>query len=468
MKRKISLLILLVTLSFANSYDKALESFNKKDYKKSLNFFKEANNEGSIDSLYSLGYMYYYGYGTKKNYNKALKWFLKASENGSTKSFEYLGYMYGNGQGIDVNDKKAVYYYELGVKDNGSGSMCDLSEYYIKGWGVQKNYFKAMKLVKKGHELGNSNCKKIWEKYDLSSKKEKNELDYNTEKKLCKQNFNIDLHKAIEHCEYTIQLKPNDNNSRFFLGIAYFKLGMLNDALKEYNYLENQLLNNITKLGVFTQKGNVLMQQQKNDEALKYFNNALHLVQNITNEKTATLYKANIYNGIGLIAKQKGNYKKALKYLNKALLLSSQKQMKMMIANNIGVIYINQELNKDGIDSLLLALQLSDEINDNIQKDLFKSNLAMAYLFDNNTKLAEKTAKESINGAEKTNNQFALFNSYLVYSAVMEEVGNKKESDNYYDKANEIGTQIGISFEDEETKTNLSALSILKNMLKKK
>ena len=429
MKRVVSLLTLLATLSFANSYDKAIELFDKKEYKKSLTLLEQANNEGNINSLYALGYMYYYGYGTKKDYTKAIKWFLKASKKDSVKSFEYLGYMYGNGQGVDINDKKAIYYYELGVKDNGSGSMCDLSEYYIKGWGVQKNYFKAIELVKKGHELGNSNCKKIWEKYNLSSKKEKNQLNYNSEKKQCKKSFNINPNKAIEHCEYSIQLKPNDNNSRFYLAIAYFRLGLLKDSLREYNYLEKQLLNDTTTIGVYTQKANVLIQQQKNDEALNYFNKALEL----SNKKSITILEATIYNGIGGVKLQNENYKEALIYLNKALLLTNNKQLKMNIASNIGVTYLRQEEYKDSIDSLKLSLKLCAEVNDYIQKDLISSNLAMAYLFDNNLKKAKQLSKESIAGAEKTNNQMALCNSYLVYSAVLEELGQKKESDKYFD-----------------------------------
>ncbi len=463
MKKIVSLLILLVTLSFANSYDKALELFDKKEYNESFKLLIQAKDEGNIDSLYTLGYMYYYGYGTKKDYSEALKYFLKASKKGSIKSFEYLGYMYGNGQGTNVSNKKAIYYYELGVQNNGSGSMCDLSEYYIKGWGVEKNYFKAIELVKKGHELGNSNCKKIWEKYNLSSKKEKNQLNYNNEKKQCKKSFNINPNKAIEHCEYSIQLEPNDNNSRFFLAIAYFRLGLLEDALKEYNYLEKQLLNDITMIGVYTQKGNVLMQQQQNHEAFNYFNKALQL----SNKKSITIFEATIYNGMGSVELQRENYKKALKYLNKALLLTSNKQLKMNIASNIGVTYLKQEQYKDSIDSLKLSLKLCAEVNDYIQKDLISSNLAMAYLFDNNQEKAKQLSKESITGAEKTNNQMALFNSYLVYSAVLEEIGQKKESDKYFDKANAIGNLIGISFEDEETKTSLSPLTILKNMFKK-
>jgi len=463
MKKIVSLLVLVVTLSFANSYDKALELFEKKDYNKSFKLLQQANKEGNVNALYSLGYMHYHGFGTKKDYNEALKWFLKASQNKSTKSYEYLGYMYGNGQGVETNDKKAVYYYELGVQNNNAGSMCDLSEYYINGWGVQKNYFKALELVKKGHELGGSYCKKVWDKYNLASKKEKSQLNYNTEKKLCKQNFNMDPSLAIEHCEYAIQLQPSDNNSRFFLAISYFRLGQLEESLKEYNYLENQLLDNITMVGVYTQKGNVLMQQQKNDEALEYYNKALEK----SDKKSLKIFEATIYNGIGMVEKQRENYDKALKYLNKSLLLTSNRQLKMNIANNIGVTYLNKEKYKDSIESLKLSLNMCNEINDYIQKDLISSNLALAYLFSNNLEKAKQVAKDSIVGAEKTNNQLALFNSYLVYSAVMEEVGNKKESDKYYDKANVIGNQIGMSFEDEQTKTNLSPLNILKNMFNK-
>lgn len=463
-----SLVLVFSVFIYANSYDEALKEFNKKNYTKALQLLHKAEKNGNKSAFYSLGYMYYYGYGTSKDYKKAYEWFIKDQKNGSIKSCSYLGYMCGNGQGTLQNDKKAIYYYELGAKNNDADSICDLAEYYINGWGVQKNYFKAIELVKKGYQLGGNYCKSVWDKYNLASKKTKEQLDYNTEKLLCQQNFKINPSIAIEHCEYAIQLKPIDNISRVFLGLAYFRLGQLQESLKQYNYLEQQLLDNTTMLLIFTQKGNVLMQQQKNDKALKYFNKALQLLQKITNKKLITKYKANIYNGIGSTEMQKENYEKALKYLNKALMLANQKQMKMTIANNIGTVYFNQELYKDSIDSLILALNLANDINDNIQRDLIQSNLAMAYLLYNNVKKAKYLAKQSIEGAQKTNNKMALFNSYLVYSAVMEEIGNKKKSDIYYKKANAIGNQIGISFEDEETKTNLSPLNILKNMFKKR
>lgn len=463
MNKIIILILLIVTLSFANSYDKALKAFEKKEYKQSFKLFKQAQKEGNDNALYSLAYMFYYGYGTKQDYQQALLWFLKASEHGSTSAYGYLGYMYGHGQGIKENNKKAVYYYKLGVKYNDADSMCDLSEYYINGWGVQKNYFKALELVKKGYQLKGSYCKKVWNKYDLASKKERNQLNYNTEKKLCMQNFNINPNKAIEHCEYAVQLQPNDNKSRYFLAFAYFRIGQLKEALKEYNYLENQLLDNFTLIAIYAQKGNVLAELQKNNEALKYYNKALSL----SNKKSIKMYNPTIYNGIGMVKEQQGNYNEALKYLNKSLLLTNNKQLKMSITNNIGICYLNEIQYVDAINMFKLSVALCDEIHDYIQKDVINSNLAIAYLFNNNFKEAKKLSIESVNGATKTNNLSALLNSYLVYSAVLEKEGQKEESDKYFKKANIIANQIGISLKNKETQMNLSPLNILKNMFKK-
>lgn len=95
------------------------------------------------------------------------------------------------------------------------------------------------------------------------------------------------------------------------------------------------------------------------------------------------------------------------------------------------------------------------------------SNLAMAYLFNNDITNAKNFAKNSIKGAEKTNNQMALLNSYIVYASVLEEIGNKKESEKYLAKAETIASDTGISFEEEKENPNFSPKNILKNMFKK-
>ena len=115
MKKIVSLLILLVTLSFANSYDKALELFDKKEYNESFKLLIQAKDEGNIDSLYTLGYMYYYGYGTKKDY--------------SVPDFKKIGEAYGiksySVSGIDEIEKV--------IKTCLQNNDCELIDIHIEG-----------------------------------------------------------------------------------------------------------------------------------------------------------------------------------------------------------------------------------------------------------------------------------------------------------------------------------------------
>ena len=46
------------------------------------------------------------------NYKKAIEWYEKAAEQGDAEAQYNLGVMYENGQGVDVNYKKAIEWYE--------------------------------------------------------------------------------------------------------------------------------------------------------------------------------------------------------------------------------------------------------------------------------------------------------------------------------------------------------------------
>lgn len=460
--------ILFSVMIFANDYEDALKYFKQKEYEKSLKSLNEAYNNNDKRALYSLGYMYYFGYGTDQNYTKSMDLFLQASKEGSSKSYKYLGLMYGNGQGVSVDDQKAVYYYQIGVDKQEPDCMCDLAEYYINGWGVHKNYFEAIELVKKGHELGGQYCKKVWDKYQLASKKEKNQLDYQTERKACEINVLTSPDIAMEHCEYAIQLVPSDHDTRVFLATAYYRMGKYIDVLKELDFLEDQLLDNTTKLAVFTQKANTLNAQQKYTLAEEYFKKSVKLLETIKDKKTVKIFKANINNGLGLIYMANEQYNKAMQFFQKALINTEFKAMKRLIINNMALVQINQENYKDAVESLNSAMELSYEIDDHIELALIASNLAYSYLMDGQLKKAKKISMDAIRGAENSKVKSTLFNAYFVYSAVMEKEGNKKEADIYFDEAVTLASEMGITFEEEKKESDYSALKILKSLFKKK
>ena len=60
--------------------------------------------------------MYYHGHGVDVNYKKAIEWYEKAAEQGDAQAQYNLGSMYYNGQGVDVNYKKAFEWFEKAAK----------------------------------------------------------------------------------------------------------------------------------------------------------------------------------------------------------------------------------------------------------------------------------------------------------------------------------------------------------------
>ncbi len=81
---KIILFILLfLNIVFANSFDDAMKAYKNGEYKKAIEFFGKAANQGYSMAQYNLGVMYYEGIGLKQNKNEAYNLWLKAAKQGS-------------------------------------------------------------------------------------------------------------------------------------------------------------------------------------------------------------------------------------------------------------------------------------------------------------------------------------------------------------------------------------------------
>ena len=60
--------------------------------------------------------MYDHGHGVDVDYKKAIEWYKKAAEQGLASAQFNLGNMYYHGQGVDMNYKKAIEWYEKAAK----------------------------------------------------------------------------------------------------------------------------------------------------------------------------------------------------------------------------------------------------------------------------------------------------------------------------------------------------------------
>ena len=109
-----------------------------------------------IASLFS-GFCYELGYGVPKDYSKALAAYENANQKGSIDSLFYLGEMYRLGLGTPVDYTKAAGYLKDTVKydSENPNALVSLALLYMDGNGVPQDIEKAMELLKSA-QLHNS------------------------------------------------------------------------------------------------------------------------------------------------------------------------------------------------------------------------------------------------------------------------------------------------------------------------
>lgn len=107
-----------------------------------------------IASLF-LGFCYECGYGVQQDYVKALSCYENANQKGSIDSLYYLGEMYRLGMGTPVNYQKAAAYLTDTVKYDTSNpkALVSLALLYMEGNGVEENQDKALELMTEANIL---------------------------------------------------------------------------------------------------------------------------------------------------------------------------------------------------------------------------------------------------------------------------------------------------------------------------
>lgn len=84
------------------------------------------------ESTYMLGYMNYYGFGTKKDMEKSFKWFKYAALQCDIKAMCELGIMYYNGEGSEVDCNLAEQWLKKSAQKGNSKAQNQLSRLYYK------------------------------------------------------------------------------------------------------------------------------------------------------------------------------------------------------------------------------------------------------------------------------------------------------------------------------------------------
>jgi len=124
------------------------------DYKKAVEWFTKAAEQGNAKGQNNLGVLYENGKGVTKDKAKAVEWYTKSAEQGYATGQNHLGAMYRKGYGVTTDDKKAFEWYTKSAEQGYAGGQSNLGVMYRIGQGVTKDYKKAFEWFTKSAEQG--------------------------------------------------------------------------------------------------------------------------------------------------------------------------------------------------------------------------------------------------------------------------------------------------------------------------
>ena len=112
-----------------------LKPFPAMDHTKAVDLYRQASQQGDIESSINLGYMYQKGHGIEQNYEEAFRLYSLAAEQGSALGQLNLAVMYASGYGVPRNDDEAARLLKLAMGQGNPTATYYLAGLFIVGRG---------------------------------------------------------------------------------------------------------------------------------------------------------------------------------------------------------------------------------------------------------------------------------------------------------------------------------------------
>lgn len=126
----------------------------KADNDTAFKYFKRASDLKNPVGMSGLGLMYLYGRGVEKDYNKAHSYFLKAAELGWVDGQLQLGNMYLTGLGVKKDYKQANKFFSLASQSGHVLAYYNLGQMHAQGTGMMRSCPTAVEFFKNVAERG--------------------------------------------------------------------------------------------------------------------------------------------------------------------------------------------------------------------------------------------------------------------------------------------------------------------------
>src|SRR5438874_3362321 len=117
-------------------YGIARLSYDDGDFAEAARWYQKAGDQGDLDALYNLGYMYHEGQGVRKDYSKANQLFLEVADRGrfvedgrrSYKAMDMLGNSYRSGETGQPDYVEAYKWYAMAAARGHPKALAQMQE----------------------------------------------------------------------------------------------------------------------------------------------------------------------------------------------------------------------------------------------------------------------------------------------------------------------------------------------------
>jgi len=121
------------------------EAWEKQNYKRAFELFREAAENGDSSSQHNLGYFYDEGLYVAKDSNKALFWYKRAHSQGDGSAASNIALIYK----AQKEYTKALWWFHRAVKLQDHDSYFEIAQLYEQGLGVNQSIPKAVAFYRK-------------------------------------------------------------------------------------------------------------------------------------------------------------------------------------------------------------------------------------------------------------------------------------------------------------------------------
>jgi len=139
-------------------FKQALKAYRNGNYIKAFKMFKVLALFGDSNAQYSLGSMYYSGFGVLKNRSQAALWYRHSAQSGHIVAQHNLGALYYKGEGVTRSYTNAYKWFQKAALQGHSDSQYNLAIMYFAAKGVAQNKQLAFKWFKLAATQGDINA----------------------------------------------------------------------------------------------------------------------------------------------------------------------------------------------------------------------------------------------------------------------------------------------------------------------